>query len=353
MCALFFIGLGIYGAKGISMLGVDIMKRCQAVYLEGYTSPVEKNVIETLGIYIGKEIQPVKREFVEDGRVLIDQATKQDVAFITPGDPMIATTHIDLRIRAESMGVETQVIHSSSILSSVPGETGLHAYKFGKTVTITKSAPASMATVYDTIYENLIRGLHTIVLLEYDYLANSQLTPNEALKALIEYGENICLDILGSETLAIIASRLGSPIQSIVADRIQTLSSREYGTPPHVLIIPGNLHFTEVDALKALLKTSGTQICDNSQGIQRVAHRMVEKYVEKTRKALYEAHQKIKAGFSEIKGIQELLENVECYLSDSKRFLNQGKEELAILSIGYAEGLLDSLRYTHGIELNW
>jgi len=32
-------------------------------------------------------------------------------------------------------------------------------------------------------------------------------------------------------------------------------------------------------------------------------------------------------------------------MSDSVRFLNQGRAELAILSIGYAEGLLDALRF--------
>jgi len=66
---------------------------------------------------------------------------------------------------------------------------------------------------------------------------------------------------------------------------------------------------------------------------------------------LREIHSKVDENSK--RALMDLLENVECYLSDSERFLNQGKEELAILSIGYAEGLLDSLRYTHGIELNW
>jgi diphthine synthase len=45
-----------------------------------------------------------------------------------------------------------------------------------------------------------------------------------------------------------------------------------------------------------------------------------------------------------------VLENAEYYLLDSERFLNQNKYELAVLSIGYAEGLIDSLRFQKNIN---
>jgi diphthine synthase len=51
-----------------------------------------------------------------------------------------------------------------------------------------------------------------------------------------------------------------------------------------------------------------------------------------------------------IKGVFETLENAECYVADSEQFLRQGKFELAVLSIGYAEGLIDALRYQRGIN---
>ena len=35
--------------------------------------------------------------------------------------------------------------------------------------------------------------------------------------------------------------------------------------------------------------------------------------------------------------------------ADAERFLRQGKPELAILSIGYAEGLIDAMRLKRGI----
>jgi diphthine synthase len=46
----------------------------------------------------------------------------------------------------------------------------------------------------------------------------------------------------------------------------------------------------------------------------------------------------------------EVLDNAECYVADAERFLNQGKPELAVLSIGYAEGLVDALRFQKGIN---
>ena len=68
---------------------------------------------------------------------------------------------------------------------------------------------------------------------------------------------------------------------------------------------------------------------------------MVKKYVKKTRLALQKA--KEISHPDDKKDYNALFENIECYLSDAERFLNLGKDELAILSIGYAEGLLDSL----------
>jgi diphthine synthase len=44
------------------------------------------------------------------------------------------------------------------------------------------------------------------------------------------------------------------------------------------------------------------------------------------------------------KQLVEILDNAEYYIDDAERFLRQGKFELAILSMGYAEGLIDALR---------
>ena len=99
---------------------------------------------------------------------------------------MIATTHSELATRCRKLGIETRTIHNSSILTALAGEIGLHAYSFGKPVTITRGPPASMATVYSTLHSNLTRYLHTVLLIEYDLDSDYFVPPNEAITSLLE-----------------------------------------------------------------------------------------------------------------------------------------------------------------------
>lgn len=351
MCSLTFIGLGLSGAESLTLQGLNIIKEADVIYLEVYTSPLSKSSINSIQELIGKEVKIVGRDFVEDGRVIIDQAKTQKVVLISIGDPMIATTHMDLRVRAEMSGVKTQVIHNVSILTALPGETGLHAYKFGKIVTMTRSASTPIATVYQTTYNNLLMGLHTIVLLEYDYYSNFFLKPQDALMNLLKFEDDFKQNVFNQDTFIIVASRIGNPNQKLLAGKLNTLLSKDFGEPPHTLIITGELHFTEREALKALLKVKDEEIIDNSIKVRRIVVSMVNKYVEKAKIALSKARDKCKKAFDNRFNL--LFENVECYLSDSIRFLNEGRFELAILSVGYAEGLLDSLRFTGQLEIEW
>ena len=45
-----------------------------------------------------------------------------------------------------------------------------------------------------------------------------------------------------------------------------------------------------------------------------------------------------------------LISEPELYINDAENFLKQGKDENAVLSIGYADGLVDALRMAKGIE---
>ncbi|MGQ9719027.1 MAG: diphthine synthase [Nitrososphaerales archaeon] len=346
---LFFIGLGLHGARGLSLLGLDLAKRSEIVYLDTYTSPIVKDEIDSLKGLIGNKILTVGREFIEDGREIIHQAGKKDVSLVASGDPMVATTHMELRLRAERSGVKTLVIHGPSILCALTGETGLHAYNFGRPVTLMRTG-ASRSTVYEVIHENLARGLHTALLLEYDQASGFSLNPREAIQSLLQMEEDNRQDIIDDDTLLIVASRIGSSFQSISGGNLAGLVHKDYGEPPHLLIVPGRLHFTEIDALRILLNIDEGKIKDNSLRAQRLAIAMVRRYLLSTRRALSRA---VERGKAEKKHLDDLFENVECYLSDSERFLNAGKYELAVLSVGYAEGLLDSLRLTKELEVEW
>ena len=62
---------------------------------------------------------------------------------------------------------------------------------------------------------------------------------------------------------------------------------------------------------------------------------MMEKYVPMVRDALEE----IKPHYKDQKEFQVILENAELYILDAEKFLEDGQDEVAILSIGYADGL--------------
>ena len=74
--------------------------------------------------------------------------------------------------------------------------------------------------------------------------------------------------------------------------------------------------------------------------MKRTAQVLVPRYVEKAKKALGTARESLKEGHD------ELFENSELYIRDAESFLANGQDELAMLSVGYAEGLIDSL-YVH------
>jgi diphthine synthase len=73
---------------------------------------------------------------------------------------------------------------------------------------------------------------------------------------------------------------------------------------------------------------------------------MIERYVPMVRKALKE----IKPLYDNSKEFQEIFQNAELYINDAENFLKEGKDENAVLSIGYADGLVDALRIAKGIE---
>jgi len=99
----YIIGLGLGDEKDISVKGLEIVKKCDEVYLEHYTSilGVQKDKLEEL---YGRSIIMADREMCEEGidKILEDLSTKptKNVAFLVVGDPFCATTHSDVQLRA-------------------------------------------------------------------------------------------------------------------------------------------------------------------------------------------------------------------------------------------------------------
>ena len=341
---LWFIGLGISGFKSIPTEAIDILTKADIVYLEQFTSPIGKSDLTKIKNIVNGDFILAKRWRVEDGKEILKNAKKRKVALLAYGDPYIATTHIELRARASEEKIKTHSIHASSSLTSMIGECGLHFYKIGRIATI-MSEMKSLTTPYYVIYKNMIEGNHTVLLLEYNQDKDFFLDPKDALRGLLETEKGQIRKVINSDTYAIVASRIGFKNQKIISGRISNLIEKEFGKPPHTIIIPGRLHFTESDALK-IFSLCIDEPYDNSEKIKKISVQMMKKYVPMIREALEE----IKPYYKEGKEFQAILENADLYIRDAEKFLEEGQDEVAILSIGYADGLIDALRLAKGLD---
>jgi len=252
---LVFIGLGLYDEKDISIRGLEELKEADAVFAEFYTSLMPGLSIQKLEEMVGKEVQVVSRRVLEEeeGQVIFDAAKKGKAAFLVQGDPMIATTHVDLRITAKKLGIKTRVIHGASAVSAVRGISGLQNYKFGKAVTVPFAEQGFVSeTPYNVICENRKMGLHTMCYLDIKAEEHRYLTVKEALQTLLDLEKKKKEQVATTRTLVIGVARAGSPEPAVKAGYIEDVLTYDFGAPPHTLIFPGKLHFMEAEALITL-----------------------------------------------------------------------------------------------------
>ncbi len=346
MGRLSFVGLGL-GPKGVSLEGVEELESAEIAYLEYYTSPHEPSLLKELERVVGKRLTIVDRAFVEDGTRILEEASKKNVALAVQGDPMIATTHGELKARATKAGIETRIVHATTIASAAASESGLHYYKFSRTVTVTREAVNKLTLAYHILHENLLEGAHTLLLLEYDVESGEGVAPPEAIAGLLLAEGNFKRGVVNDETFAIVISRLGRADKALAAGDLAGLAKKDYGQPPHSVIIPGKLHFTEAEAIEAIFGLEESKVRGNSESVKRTAQTLIPKYLEKTKRALESVRPKLGSEYAPV------IENVELYMRDAENFLANREDELAMLSIGYAEGLLDSLSFAGVVKIDW
>ena len=250
---LLFIGLGLYSEMDVSLHGLSEIKQCDTVFAEFYTSKLigmKKNSFEQT---FGKNVKILSREQTENGEIILEHAMKEKVGFLTCGDPMMATTHVDLRVRAIRKGIATTIIHSGSIITAAPGLLGLQNYKFGRTTTLAYPEKDYFPTSpYSVILENKKAGLHTLVLLDIQSDKQVFMTANDGLNLLLEMEEKQEKRLFNQDSIVCVVARAGSPDPVVAAGSIKDLIQRDFGGPLHTLVVPGNLHFMEIEALEVL-----------------------------------------------------------------------------------------------------
>ena len=229
---LHLVGLGLDDGE-ITQKGVKAIEESEKVFAEFYTN-TETVDIRALEEKTGTVIEKLSREEVERKDQIIESAEKEDTAFLVSGDPLTATTHYDIKHRAEQKNIEVDVVHAPSIFTSV-AETGLNVYKFGRTVTLPENA--SPESIIEHIEKNDSIGLHTLVLLDINYDAG------DAADKLVEMSSEL------ADREALILERANLDDQNIVHGRLEEIDPE--GETPHCIVLVGEKSHKEEENLSA------------------------------------------------------------------------------------------------------
>ena len=238
---LYLIGLGLWDEKDLSLRALEILKSCDEIFLETYTS-LWKGNLKNLGIN-AKEIK--RKEIEEETEKILDIAKNKNVAILVPGDPLVATTHSSILIEARKRKINFEIIHNASVFTAI-SETGLQLYKFGKTASISWTYSEYP---YDVLKQNKSIGAHTLFLLDLEPKA---MTPKEGLKRLLEIEDKRKENLLDENSFCLVVCKLGSNERKIYKGAIKELLNIK--DVPGAIILPSNLHFFEKEFIRTLLK---------------------------------------------------------------------------------------------------
>ena len=273
---LVLIGMGPGGIAGMTRAAILAAKNANYRRYEAYTALWSDADLADLESEIG-HIEKVMRPEVEDPVELLKLAKSEVVALLVVGDPLQATTHVDLQLQAEEAGIDCTVIHGISITGLVTGAIGLSNYKFGRQTTLTYPYGGWVATSpLEVIAINRMQGLHTLALLDLDPTGEGvggqvPMQPKDAANAMflmakklkdsyeemsdestfdklkIEACKKICEEI--NSLMVVLCSDMGTPEQKIAYLPLSELSNAEVGRL-HCLVIPAKLGDVEDSAVR-------------------------------------------------------------------------------------------------------
>ena len=272
---LILIGMGPGGVSGMTLAAINAAKSANYRKYEAYTALWSQEDLIDLESEIGT-VQKVMRPEVEYPEELLELAKKETVALLIVGDPLQATTHVDLQLQAKEAGVDCTVIHGVSITGLVTGSIGLSNYRFGRQTTLTYPYEGWIATSpLEVIAMNRIQGLHTLALLDLDPTgegrgiqvpmqpadaANSMFLMAGKLSNLVDEMPNntnfeklkieacnaICKDI--SKLMVVLCTDMGTSDQNIAYLPLDELPNAETGRL-HCIVIPAEPGEVELLAL--------------------------------------------------------------------------------------------------------
>lgn len=245
----YLIGLGLKPTH-LTMEALEIIKECDSVFLENYTSEYSEGFIKDLAQLIQRDIIALNRKEVEENfKSALISATKNKIALLVFGNPLTATTHLQLLLDAKEIGVKTKVLPGISITNMIT-QTGLDEYKFGRIVTICFHEEGfEPDSFYEQIKKNQSIGLHTLCLL--DIKKETKLKKMMSCPQAIEVLEKIAKsknEEINFEYIAILA--MASEKQKIIYGKKKILGDKEVDEMfPQSLIVIGKTNEKEKEAL--------------------------------------------------------------------------------------------------------
>ncbi len=245
------VGLGLNPKKHLTLEAMERIDESSTIFMENYTSRIVDMDKESLENLIKKDIEILEREDVEEGKKIIEKAKESIVSLLVPGDPMIATTHVSLVLMAKDSGIPVNIVNGISIQTVIPSILGIQSYKFGRTVTIPlPEYDFYPESVYRYIEKNIENGLHTIVLL--DIRKDLEMHAIMALDILEKMESLYHSDVINEDRIIAVISKACSEKMKVNVDKFSRIRERDLGEPLHTIVILGNLHFMEREALRKI-----------------------------------------------------------------------------------------------------
>jgi diphthine synthase len=274
---LVLIGLGMGTVEGLTLEAINAAKAADHRWYEAYTALWPEASLVVLEETVGP-VERVMRPDVEAPERLFSLASTSLVALLVVGDPLQATTHVDLQLRAMEHGIPCAVVHGISITNLVTGAVGLSNYRFGRQTTLTYPYGDWVATSpLEVLASNKEQNLHTLALLDLDPTGQGTgeqrpMCPADAVNSLrmmwqklAEEDEDPHTDVNGlaafrrfaftryldqtfEDISVVLCSDLGTPEQQIVTTTLGQLSD-EPGGRLNCLVFPANTGEVEEKAL--------------------------------------------------------------------------------------------------------
>ena len=249
---LWLIGLGPGDLQQMTVSALDAARSADYRFLEGYTALLPPDEVVNLEGLIGHwELR--MRSAVEEPNDLLALAQTAKVALLVVGDPLQATTHVDLQIRCEEMGLPCHVEHGVSITTIVTGAVGLQSYRFGRQCTFAYPYGDYLPTSpLEVILANRERDLHTLALLDLDPTGmgedeQSPMTPEIAVDVLRMMANRLDVDV--EDWTLVLCSDMGTDDARISVGTLDEISGVKGGRI-HCLLVPASLHDVEAAALE-------------------------------------------------------------------------------------------------------